>query len=311
MRPLNNIVGGALVVLAATTAPIAVAQTNDAPAATLRDSTLKALVGRAVVVTTSAGLSAKGELAGFDEETITLIKPDKKVAVIQRADIEEVSVDAPAAEAAPPAPPAKVESERGDAGSSASEEEDGDKTKLPPVRIAQPWQPGVRSTHPDLSPYEQELHVMSGATTDYCVNGAKDDTCREVLTLGAEQVRRQGTSSAWVGLGVGVGLGAIGLGLGAWRLDIGLAEAEAQEACEALSGFGSSACDELNPGLNIGLGTVGVLGGSALIIVGGVLAGVGFSRSNEADSFLQRQRVSFTPIAGPETAGLAITGDLF
>lgn len=288
----------------------------------VRDSTLDALKGRQVEVTTKQGLSAAGELAGFDDQTVTIIRTDNKLAVLPRADIDAIRVKtAPPPEPKPaeaegpagpdpagPDPAANVASGDGQPQRAAANPDAGaDAFHLPDVEYGETL--GPRPKHPDLTDYERDLHVISRASSDYCVNGPEDPKCRAVLRTGAEHSNN--TNSLVLGGVFGFGLGIIALGVGAWQLDVGVATQDAEEACEGLpSGIGNP-CDDLNS-------TTHLLVGGLLTPIGGVLligttigTAVAVGRVNEANRYLsEHPPIAFEPLIGPGFGGLKLRGSL-
>lgn len=304
MRPSINMLVAVLIGVATLfSSSIVVAQSDDTTAV-VRDSTLAALKGRQVVVSTADGLSATGELAAFDEHTITIIRTDNKLIELARSDVSEIEV---AAAPEPPPAPAPQAQPPAVAAPPAVPQPGPTPPKPTKVQIPLPWKKGVRSANPTLSPYEQELHMMSGAAMDYCAGDRDEPLCIEALRLGAERKRDKGKKRGIMGL-VFLGAGVVAFPFGAWQLDVGVAESEAVDACESVAGFGTSVCDELDPAPHFAVGAALTLVGTTFLILGSVFTGVGFSGLNEADSFLDRHQIQVTPTASSEMGGLTVSG---
>jgi hypothetical protein len=291
-----------------------------APAPSVRDSTLEALKGRQVDVTSAGGLGVAGELAGFDAETVTIIRQDSKVVVVKRSDVMTLAVatvpaPAPAAVGGgqvhgTPASAAPGSAQPGADATTAAVTKEG-WVPLPDVRVPVPYRPGTRSTREDLSAYEHNLHGLSGVTTDYCVNGKDDPKCSKTLTLGAEMAQSKGNGQAAVGI-ITAGLGIIALGIGGWRLDIGLAAKEAADRCEDLAGLTgiTSVCDEADrkATTNLMVGGMLTVAGGAAAIGGAVFSAIGFGNAGKARDYRFMERVAITPIVSPSVAGLTLEG---
>lgn len=293
----------------------ALAQTS---AATLPDSTLGALKGRRVAVTTTAGLSAKGEFAAFDAKTVTLIKDDSELAVIPRSDIAGIAIDKANPAAAPPPVSAQGAPPSVAPGGPAPVPVPAAGPDAPPgspaeLQLFSPWQPGVRSNNPALPEYEQHLHVTSGARVDHCAKGNDDPMCIGALREGAKRAQSSGSGKMVAGIVV-VALGGAALPFGIWQLVAGAETEDARSACEDFAAF-DSACDELNPISHYAVG--GMLTGFAglSLIIGGIFAAAGASDKGAASDYLDGKgspargdqgRIRLSPIVAPGLAGMVV-----
>lgn len=302
-RALTAALVKALVGISGTLVPgIARAQNGDE--STLPDSSFEALKGRQVTVTTKSGLSASGELAGFDAKTVTLIKADSKLAIIERKDVTEMVVATPDPAPAPaqPAPATEAPAPAPAPAETTDQTSKKKKRKKKKLNLSR-GEDGVHSAGP-LDPAQHLFHEWSGAGRDYCKSGVSDPTCLRVLRKGAKKYRRRGGELVTQGI-VTLIIGTVGVPVGAWLLTVGIAEEDGLDACVAA---GLTSCHEdWDPVPALG-------GGGGLVVVGGIcfLFGIialpmGISRMGAADQFLLEHRVSLAPVVSDQYQGLTVS----
>lgn len=153
---------------------------------TVPDSTLEALTGRQVEVAVTSGLSVQGELVGHDDETVTVIRTDGQLVVLQRADVTGLKVMNPTAPAQDPVPPETT----------------------PPAE--HPATEPVPKVPPN--PREMASLLRKGNVLPPCADQSSDD-CQDAVAIGVAELRRQGRIRLITGsvLG-GVGLVLVGVG---------------------------------------------------------------------------------------------------
>lgn len=271
----------------ATTTPAAAQSTapeKTGAAAATPDSALTALKGRSVTIDTTSGLSAEGELASFDAQSVTVLTSQGRPLEVKRADILEIRVTvapevSPDPGAAPPpeidSPPLAGASE--EATTAPPGHEDGGGNHAPPPQVAT-----------TLTEFEQKVLQASDIEAPQCLDDAFAPGCREALAIGAKEMENSGTVRMIIGLSA-LGLGATLAGVGGWQV----AEAKA----EGDGGGGHMAAAFL-----LFLGSVG------FTVTGAVLTPLGVVKANRARDYMAHEEISFQLWTGPSIGGAGLTG---
>jgi hypothetical protein len=245
----------------------------------VRDSSLEALRKRTVVLETSSGMSAEGELAAFDADTITLIRSDGQVIEVSRADVAELRVKAaspaPGTEGAPAPNPTVVPAAPAT-----------DALAADPVASANPV------TSPVPAPPPIPVPTVECSQDPECLAGIRAAKARRRIIVGS----------------IATGVGLLFLPIGSWILDKGVAGKEATDLCNERNGD-PFLCDDIEKDAksNIFGGALLVTASVASLVTGGIYLGLGLDGhlNDGADTAPQ---LSLAPIPLPGGGAFMLGG---